>query len=119
MIALAKDLAEGEGDLTKRLDIRSEDEIGEMAYWFNVFLDKIHGLVRQVKSAAVQVASASQQLSASGQLSDGSQEQASSLEQTAASLEQITATVKQTAENARHEPAGLDSWTLPTRADRW
>jgi methyl-accepting chemotaxis protein len=73
-----------------------------MAYWFNVFLDKIHGLVRQVKYAAVQVASASQQLSsASGQLSDGSQEQASSLEQTAASLEQITATVKQTAENAR------------------
>ena len=102
MIALAKDLAEGEGDLTKRLDIQSEDEIGEMAHWFNVFLDKIHGLVRQVKSAAVQVASASQQLSsASGQLSDGSQEQASSLEQTAASLEQITATVKQTAENAK------------------
>ena len=102
MIALAKDLAEGEGDLTKRLDIQSEDEIGEMAYWFNVFLDKIHGLVRQVKSAAVQLASASQQLSsASGQLSDGSQEQASSLEQTAASLEQITATVKQTAENAK------------------
>jgi methyl-accepting chemotaxis protein len=101
MIALAKDLAEGEGDLTKRLDIQSEDEIGEMAYWFNIFLDKIHSLVGQVKFAAVQLASASQQLSsASGQLSDGSQEQASSLEQTAASLEQITATVKQTAENA-------------------
>lgn len=102
MIALAKDLAEGEGDLTKRLDIQTKDEIGEMAYWFNTFLDKIQTLVRQVKSAAVQLASASQQLSsAASQLSDGSQEQASSLEQTAASLEQITATVKQTADNAR------------------
>jgi methyl-accepting chemotaxis protein len=102
MIALAKDLAEGEGDLTKRLDVQSRDEIGEMAYWFNTFLDKIHNLIGQVKVAAVQVASASQQLSsAASQLSDGSQEQASSLEETAASLEQITVTVKQTADNAR------------------
>jgi len=102
MIALAKDLAEGEGDLTKRLDVQSRDEIGEMAYWFNTFLDKIHKLIGQVKVTAGQVASASQQLSsAASQLSDGSQEQASSLEETAASLEQITATVKQTAHNAK------------------
>jgi methyl-accepting chemotaxis protein len=101
MIALAKDLADGEGDLTKRLDVRSEDEIGEMARWFNTFLDKIRDLVAQVKVAAVQVASASQQLSsAASQLSDGSQEQAASLEETAASLEEITATVKQAAESA-------------------
>jgi len=102
MIALAKDLAEGEGDLTKRLDVQSRDEIGEMAYWFNTFLDKIHKLIGQVKETAGQVASASQQLSsAASQLSDGSQAQASSLEETAASLEQITATVKQTAHNAK------------------
>jgi methyl-accepting chemotaxis protein len=102
MIALAKDLADGEGDLTKRIDVRSEDEIGEMAHWFNTFLDKIHDLVGQVKVAAVQLASASQQLSAAaGQLSDGSQEQAASLEETSASLEEITATVKQSAANAK------------------
>ena len=101
MIALAKDLADGEGDLTMRLDVRSEDEIGEMARWFNKFLDTIHDLVAQVKSSAVQLASASQQLSAAAaQLSDGTQEQAASLEQTAASLEEITATVKQSAESA-------------------
>ena len=101
MIALAKDLADGEGDLTMRLDVRSEDEIGEMAHWFNTFLDKIRDLVAQVKVAAVQLASASQQLSsAATRLSDGTQEQAASLEETAASLEEITATVKQSAESA-------------------
>jgi methyl-accepting chemotaxis protein len=101
MIELAKDLADGEGDLTKRLDVKSEDEIGEMAYWFNTFLDKIRDLVGQVKVTAVQVAAASQQLSAAAsRLSDGSQEQAASLEETAASLEEITATVKQAAESA-------------------
>ncbi|MGH7767162.1 MAG: methyl-accepting chemotaxis protein [Candidatus Binatia bacterium] len=102
LVALAKDIAEGEGDLTKRLTVQNRDEIGELAYWFNTFLDKIHNLVGQVKSTAIQVASASQQVSAGvAHLSGGSQQQASSLEETAASLEEITGTVKQNADNAR------------------
>jgi methyl-accepting chemotaxis protein len=102
LIALAKDIAEGEGDLTKRLTVQNKDEIGELAYWFNTFLDKIHNLVGQVKSTAIQVASASQQVSAgAAHLSGGSQQQASSLEETAASLEEITGTVKQNADNAK------------------
>ncbi|HEY3304586.1 MAG TPA: methyl-accepting chemotaxis protein [Candidatus Binatia bacterium] len=102
LVALAKDIAEGEGDLTKRLTVQNRDEIGELAHWFNTFLDKIHNLVSQVKSTAIQVAAASQHVSAgAGQLSSGSQEQASSLEETAASLEEITGTVKQNADNAR------------------
>jgi methyl-accepting chemotaxis protein len=102
LIALAKDIAEGEGDLTKRLTVQNRDEIGELAHWFNTFLDKIHNLVSQVKSTAIQVASASEHVSAGvAQLSSGSQEQASSLEETAASLEEITGTVKQNADNAK------------------
>jgi methyl-accepting chemotaxis protein len=102
LVALAKDIAEGEGDLTKRLTVQNRDEIGELAHWFNTFLDKIHNLVSQVKSTAIQVAAASQHVSAgAAQLSSGSQEQASSLEETAASLEEITGTVKQNADNAR------------------
>jgi methyl-accepting chemotaxis protein len=102
LIALVKDIAEGEGDLTKRLTVQNKDEIGELAYWFNTFLDKIHNLVGQVKSTAIQVASASQQVSVGvAHLSGGSQQQASSLEETAASLEEITGTVKQNADNAR------------------
>lgn len=101
-VAVLKDIAEGEGDLTKRLDVLGRDEIGDLAKWFNVFMDKLHGIIGQVRGAVGEITEASQQLSsASDQLSSGAQEQASSLEQTAASLEQITGTVKQTADNSR------------------
>ncbi len=91
-----------EGDLTQRWQVTTTDEIGELAHWFNVALDRIHGLVAQVKHTTTAVAGAAQQLAgASLHLSSGCQEQASSLEETAASLEQITGTVKESADNAK------------------
>jgi methyl-accepting chemotaxis protein len=99
---LLKDLAQGDGDLTRRLPATSGDETGQMARWFNTFMDKLHDVVGQVAQAAEWTYSTAQQLaSASEQLSGGAQEQASSLEETAASLEEITATVRQNADNAR------------------
>jgi methyl-accepting chemotaxis protein len=97
-----QDLAEGQGDLTKRLEVKTRDELGELSEWVNTFMEKLHDIISQAKGAASQVAAATQQLSAaSEQLSSGAQEQASSLEETAASLEEITGTVKQNADNAR------------------
>jgi methyl-accepting chemotaxis protein len=101
-VAILRDIAEAEEDLTKRLEITSRDEVGALGRWFNTFMDKFHDIMSQIKASSQQVSSASQQLSsASKQLSSGTQEQASSLEETAAALEQITGTVKQTADNAR------------------
>ena len=101
-LAALQQIAQGEGDLTRRLEVKSADEVGELAQCFNTFMDKLHAIVSQVKSAANQISSASGQLaSASLQLASGSQQQASSLEETAASLEEITGTVKQNAENAK------------------
>ena len=45
---MLKDIAEGEGDLTKRLAIQSRDEVGEMAKWFNMFVDNIQTIIRSV-----------------------------------------------------------------------
>jgi methyl-accepting chemotaxis protein len=101
-VAILRDIAEAEGDLTKRLEITSQDEIGALGRWFNTSMDKFHDIMSQVRESSQQVSLASQQLAAAGeQLSSGTQEQASSLEETAASLEQITGTVKQAADNAR------------------
>jgi methyl-accepting chemotaxis protein len=102
IVAQFKDIAEGDGDLTKRILVRNQDEVGQAAQWFNRFIAKIQDIVGQAKSASDHVASASQQLSAaSQQLAAGAQEQAASLEETAASLEEITGSVKQNADNAR------------------
>jgi methyl-accepting chemotaxis protein len=91
-----------QGDFTRRLDVDTRDEVGQLAAALNQAVDGMRTALQEVEVAAAHAASASQQLSAaSEQLSSGAQEQASSLEETAASLEQITGTVKQNADNAR------------------
>ncbi len=47
-----RDIAQGEGDLTKRLLIAQKDEVGELAHWFNAFLDKMELIVGQINSRA-------------------------------------------------------------------
>jgi methyl-accepting chemotaxis protein-1 (serine sensor receptor) len=97
-----RDLAEGEGDLTKRLEVRTRDELGQVSASFNAFMDKLHDIIAEAKATADHVATAAQELSAaSDHISQTTQEQASSLEETAAALEEITGTVKQSADNAR------------------
>lgn len=47
-VARIKDIAEGEGDLRKRLDVQSKDEVGELAQWLNRFIEKIQNIVREI-----------------------------------------------------------------------
>ena len=99
-VSLLRDLAQG--DLTGRLPTTSNDEIGQMARWFNLSVEKLHDMVKHATQAAEWTGGTARQLAAaSQQLSGGTQRQASSLEETAASLEEITATVRQNADNAR------------------
>jgi methyl-accepting chemotaxis protein len=64
MVGMLKDIAEGEGDLTRRVRIQADDEIGEMALWFNRFIDQIARMVTVTSHTANEVAAVSQQLSA-------------------------------------------------------
>jgi methyl-accepting chemotaxis protein len=50
-----KDIAQGEGDLTKRVEILAKNELGELARWFNVFLEKLQGIIGQIASNSGQV----------------------------------------------------------------
>ena len=91
-----------EGDLTVRVTLDSQDELGQMGQALNLMLERFEATLAQVQQTAQQTAAAAQQLAAgSGQLSAGAQEQASSLEETAAALEEITSTIKQNADNAK------------------
>ena len=47
-----EDLAEGEGDLTKRVNIKSNDEIGKIAKNINLFMDKLKGIISNIKYSA-------------------------------------------------------------------
>ncbi len=62
--AMLKDISEGEGDLTKRLPVKAKDEIGEMANYFNRFVEKLQGIISKVAGNASTVAAAATELSA-------------------------------------------------------
>ncbi len=96
------DIAQGEGDLTRRLDDSSRDEIGRVAKAFNQFAGKIEDMVKEVKSSANTINTSASEIAAGNMnLSQRTEEQASSLEETASSMEEMTSAVKQNADNAR------------------
>jgi methyl-accepting chemotaxis protein len=55
MVSLVNDIADGEGDLTKRLATRSVDELGDLAKGINRFIDKLQGLLGDVLKTASEV----------------------------------------------------------------
>jgi methyl-accepting chemotaxis protein len=57
-----KDIAEGEGDLTKRLADKYQDEIGELCLWFNTFVKKIQDIIKDVANGAIGLDSSSSSL---------------------------------------------------------
>jgi len=70
-----RDVAEGEADLTKRLVISKKDEVGTLARYFNVFLDKLQEMVSQIKDNADTIKTMATDLSdVSAQVSDNSEE---------------------------------------------
>ncbi len=46
--SMLKDIAQGEGDLTQRLNVATKDELGELARWFNTFMDKLQDIIRDI-----------------------------------------------------------------------
>jgi methyl-accepting chemotaxis protein len=91
------------GDLSMRLTIISDDEIGVLGTSFNGLLAKLGSIVVGMRQSGDTVMTASRELATiADSLSGAAQSQAASLQETAASMEQLTATVKQNAESAGH-----------------
>jgi methyl-accepting chemotaxis protein len=129
MIVSFQDIAEGEGDLTKRIAIESKDEIAELAGWFNTFLEKLQAMIGKIADNSTQVDHSSTELSdiasvmSSGasetstranNVSVAAEEMSSNLNNVAAAMEQsstntsmvataseeMTATINEIAQNA-------------------
>ena len=102
VVTMLKDVSEGEGDLTKRLEVASHDEIGELAHYFNSFCDKLETLIRDVAASAEQFNEGSRVVSeASQSLASGAQEQSASVEQVNASIAQLLHVIEQVKEGAQ------------------
>ncbi|RJQ47386.1 MAG: methyl-accepting chemotaxis protein, partial [Gammaproteobacteria bacterium] len=93
-----KDIAAGEGDLTKRLDEASSDEMGELAHWFNVFAGKLRDLVMEVTGFTGKLASSAEEMAAlTEQTSTGVRKQQGETDQVATAMNEMSATVQEVA----------------------
>ncbi len=90
-VGVLRNIAEGEGDLTRRVNQNTGDELGEMGKWVNTFIVKLEGLVARVARSTQVVAGSSENLfSISHQMGEGAEETAVQANVVAAAAEQVT-----------------------------
>ncbi len=96
------DISQGEGDLTKRLDETTKDELAEISKYFNVFIGKLRLIVGQISSTSTQVASAASQLNSTAtQIATGAEEVAAQAASVATAGEEMSATSGDIAQNCQ------------------
>ncbi|MEE4908268.1 methyl-accepting chemotaxis protein [Pseudomonas alliivorans] len=96
------DIAAGEGDLTRRLAVTSNDELGELATSFNRFVDKIHGLVRQITEMTGQLNGLVSEVSSQAQRSESAMErQRHETDQVATAINEMSAAAQEVAKSAQ------------------
>jgi methyl-accepting chemotaxis protein len=101
VIARLKDIAQGEGDLTQRVDETRHDELGELGKWFNTFVARIQDLMKQVAASSQQVAAASTEIAASAeQMASGMKQQEDQTQQVSAAVEELSASVVEVAKKS-------------------
>ncbi|GJL50907.1 methyl-accepting chemotaxis protein [Candidatus Nitrospira salsa] len=101
LTAISKDIAQGQGDLTKRVPIVSHDEIGELGRYFNLFIEKIQRSMGMVAEATSRIVSSATDLSAtSEELSQSSEGQNSRMVQSTSAVEEMTMTASEVARNS-------------------
>jgi len=97
-----REMAEGRGDLTRRVEGLSTRELIEMGGCFNRFVEALARIVADIRAGAVVVSTAAEQVAATSQLlSEGAQRQAMSVTETSMSLQKISAAIAKSAETSR------------------
>jgi len=84
-----QDIAEGDGDLTRRVEVNGRNEIDEVAIWFNVFIERIEQIIQSVIVHAVDLDNAA------GELAQTSREMAQQAEKQKEQAAHITGTMNQ------------------------
>ena len=96
------DIADGRGDLTHRLDVKREDEIGKVALSFNRFADNIQLLVKGIADQGIQIEKAGKELESSTEITfKGAHTQQAEVTQIAAAITEMSAAVNEVAQHAQ------------------
>ena len=100
-VGALNEIAEGDGDLTKRLNESGKDEMSQLGKAFNIFVEKVRAMVEQVSSSTSQLAAAAEQMSMiTSDTNAGVQKQQSETEMVATAMNEMTSTVQEVARHA-------------------
>lgn len=117
-LARANELARAvaDGDLTRTVDVTTNDELGDLLHTSNEMVERLRSILAEVNAAADNMTLGSTQVaSTSQQLSQGATEQAASTEETSASVAQMAANTKQSAANATETEQMANNSALSAR----
>ncbi len=118
-VLMIKDIAQGEGDLTKRLTVSSKDEIGELSTWFNLFVEKLQGIISDMARSSGNVRSSAETLLAvakdmsegAGDMSKKSQTVATAARETSENMTSVAAAAEQSSANINMVSAAAEEMT--------
>lgn len=114
-----RDIAEGEGDLTCRLDEHGNDELSELAQVYNQFVGKVQDLIRQVSDATNQMAASTEELShIAHEGRQGAQAQHDQTTQVATAMHQMTMSIQEIAANTNNAATTAENTTSTTEHGR-
>ncbi|WP_419663845.1 methyl-accepting chemotaxis protein [Desulfosarcina variabilis str. Montpellier] len=117
MVDGLKDIAQGEGDLTKRLEVVTKDELGELATWFNTFINKLQHLIKEIANGVETLSSSSTELSAiSEQMAQGIHNATEKANTVSASSEEMNANMNNVA--AAMEESATNTNMVATAAEQ-
>lgn len=109
-IAMLQDVAEGDGDLTKRLDESRKDEIGEVAHWFNLFIEQIQNMVAEIASNSNVLSEGSTRLvTTATQLSSGAESSKHRSASVSSAAEEMSINMKNMASSTTQMSGGISS----------
>ncbi|MCG8689262.1 MAG: methyl-accepting chemotaxis protein [Desulfobacterales bacterium] len=104
-----EDIASGEGDLTKRIEVKNKDEIGVLVGWFNTFVEKLQGIIGDISNNTDTIEQSSTGfLTISEQMSEGVQQMANTSNAVAAAAGEMSSTMSSVAEAAEQSSTNIN-----------
>ncbi len=108
-VGMVQGLTSGDGDLTKRIPVNGQDELAELAHYFNRFIENVQAIIAEVKSSSNEVASANSQLAATmEELSATFDSQSKQVEEMVHSMDAIRSIAKSTSDVLDNNMGVLD-----------
>ncbi|WP_288376632.1 methyl-accepting chemotaxis protein [uncultured Pseudomonas sp.] len=105
-----EDIAQGEGDLTRNLEVRGSDETAQLANWFNQFLGAIRGLIQHIGGAAGKILSTSASSTrVSGDMAEAAGRQREAVDMVSTAFHEMVATANEVARSCSQAAQSADS----------